>query len=85
MLIEAKSELAKDVKVVDFMGKEVAFVKSFDTETKEAELYIANRDNKVTVIKDGSEASPTMGQVLIVKVSLPGCKAINKRTGEEVK
>jgi len=85
MLITSDNELARDVKVIDFMGKEVAFVKSFDTETKEAELYISNRDNKITVIKDGTEESDTVGQVLIVKVKLPGCKVINKRTGEEVR
>lgn len=86
MLIEAKSEEAKDVRVVDSMGKEIPFVKSFNTETKEAEIYIRAKDDspgkKIVVVRDEGE---TIGRPLLVKVSLPGCKAINKVTGEEIK
>lgn len=89
MLIHSKMDGGKNVEVRDFMGKVIPLVKSFDTETLEAELYISAAPNaegkrQFVVISLEDPQQPFMGEVLTIKVKLPGCKAYNKLNGREI-
>ena len=85
MLIQASTELGSKTKIVDAMGKVIPLVKSFDTETKDAELFISTKlEGKFT----GSVAvvsGPSGNEVLVIKCKLLGCKAIDRKTLREIK
>lgn len=84
MKIDGDHPMARKIQIVDFLGNPVPYVHSFDTETKEAELYIPNGGtglNKFVVIKDESDDAKS-GTVLLVSTKLPGATVVHKETGE---
>ena len=85
MLITSKSEIAPRVKVVDAFGKEIPFVKSFNTETKEAEIYISDKNNNIILIQKEDNTESVLYGPLIARVVLRGCKVLDRTTGEEIK
>ena len=75
-LIKENTPLALKCKVVDKLGNSVNKVKSFDTETKELEIY-------VTV--NGSVLKDKDNNAVIAKGFLNDLKIIDNQTGGEVK
>lgn len=87
MKIDINDPIGRITKIVDFVGKTIPLVKSFDTETKEAELYLmtSQEGSRKGILIVSVDASELLGTALLAKIILPGCKAINKETGEEIK
>jgi hypothetical protein len=73
----------KDVIVVDCQGNQVPLVASFDTDTKEAELFLRLSDTPLRIAM-GMDAQGKLC-ALKIKTVLPGCRAVDIRTGEELK
>lgn len=76
MKVDCKDKLGRDVKLLDEMGQTITGCKSFDTDTKEAEIYVRANANKLLVSE---------GKVLLVTVKLPNAKLVNRLTGAEIK
>lgn len=55
--------------LVDCRGQQILFVKSFNDETFEVELYISSKDNKCIVSK---------GNLLCIKTIIPDAKLVDK-------
>lgn len=78
MKIDAKDQAAREIQLVDEAGSVVSYCKSFDTETKEAELYIV-------ATKTYNRMLVNNGQPVIVKITLPKARLIHRKTKQEVK
>ena len=95
MLITENDKLGFITDIVDHEGNVLNGIKSFDTETKEAEIYVYLSNGKVaTYWEEKSPKIPSLlsvdgqkisYQIVTAKVVLLGCKAINKETTLEIK
>lgn len=87
MLIAANTPQGTRTKVLDFMGKEIQWIKNFNTETKEAEIFIPCKElrgstGRIAVVQ--TDPNSTTGEALTVKTVLLGCKAVDRETGLEI-
>ncbi len=85
MIIIEDTPLANKCIVVDSGGKIIDKIKSFDTETKEAEVYVTVNNRVVTRYDPFNTPEEKKNHIVTTKCYLPGCKAINKKTREEIK
>ncbi len=90
MKITEKDELAKHVNLFDCNGNKITHCISYDTETKEAELYATINGLVVTWNLNRQEETKDLTKIVnreIVKFKchLAGAKLIDKRTNEEIK
>jgi hypothetical protein len=76
MKITEGSEIANRVDIISPKGKKLSKIKSFDTITKEAEIYV--------ILSDGTVAINCELKVATAKVKLIGCKAIDRKTKGEI-
>ncbi len=90
MKITEKDELAKHVTLLDNNGDKISHCISYDTVTKEAELYATI--NGTLVLLDLNKYDNTKDvnkiinrQLITFKCHLIGAKLIDKRTNEEIK
>lgn len=81
MKIDTNHPEADKVMVLDFMDKQIKCVKSFDTETNIAEIYVPCGDKGYVVIRDLSDPVETHGKLLTLEVHLPGARLVYKDTG----
>ena len=77
MFFNIKNAAGKKVKVIDAMGREIKYVQSYDTATRNAVILVPNgtvnengKPNFITTQKDG------INTILKTKVTLRGSKII---------
>lgn len=77
MLIKEGSELGMHTKIYNKAGKQIRYVKSFDTETKEAVMYVVK--GTTGILKRDGWDNPIMETKI-----LSNCIAIDSRTGKMI-
>lgn len=91
MIIKETDDIARNILIVNALGKKIYKVKEFDTETKKAVMYamiLTDDSTPKVAIKGNSLAFWCIeGERTVVtfECHLLGCKAIDKTTGEEIK
>lgn len=86
MKLDKNHPLHSKVVLKDVMGKHITMVKSWDTDTETAEIFVLARQDsnstKCVVVKDPT--NPQGVRVAVATVALPGCKLHYKDTNLEV-
>lgn len=79
MLLTANMPNATEFEVRDVTGRPLTGVMSYDTDSKEAEMYVFDKNGAVVFPFSETEYQPVVAQIF-----LPGSYAVRKRTGERV-
>jgi len=79
MKLEAGSPDAGQYTLVDVLGNTIPFVKSFDTETEIAEVFIGTSgDVPIAMVTNVNGLKSLTNTTAVATVHLPGCKLIKK-------
>jgi len=86
MIVTGDSKDSVFYQPVDGQGNKLQYIKEFNTETKEAYVYIMNMTDIADYAKYKPEYLETQqGEIQIAKMIMHDVKIIDIRTGEEVK
>lgn len=72
MIFDVDSTRGKKVRILDQMGREIPFVRSFNTETCEIEFYIKGKDSNHMLTELDEDGDP---QAKVIKTVWLGAKA----------